>query len=208
MNLSYFGVWFNWKLHILMISDEWFMICEKLVFFQSLFSGGNSVKWFNCRRVKIWNEWDCFYYFWIDDSNILHLKSKSTNIHWEWICSIVVYPQLWQKNSFALLQILHFLFTSSVTPHFLHESIRMLWLVLFDTLYLVSWLAYLSFEQFTILYHILQYTIVMKTQTTQISTWDKMVHAPFKKVVIFDLICMGLGIMMGIGIGVYLVAGV
>jgi hypothetical protein len=34
-----------------------------------------------------------------------------------------------------------------------------------------------------------------------------MVHAPFKKVIKFDLICMGLGIMMGIGIGVYLVAG-
>jgi len=48
----------------------------------------------------------------------------------------------------------------------------------------------------------------MNTQTTQISTWDKMVHAPFKKVVTFDLICMGLGIMMGIGIGVYLVVGV
>lgn len=47
----------------------------------------------------------------------------------------------------------------------------------------------------------------MKTQTTQISTWDKMVHAPFKKVVIFDLICIGLGIMIGIGIGAYLVAG-
>jgi len=48
----------------------------------------------------------------------------------------------------------------------------------------------------------------MNTQTTQkISTWDTMVHAPFKKVVTFDLICMGLGIMMGIGIGAYLVAG-
>jgi hypothetical protein len=33
-------------------------------------------------------------------------------------------------------------------------------------------------------------------------------HAPFKKVVTFDLICMGLGIMIGIGIGAYLVAGV
>jgi hypothetical protein len=49
----------------------------------------------------------------------------------------------------------------------------------------------------------------MNTQTTQnISTWDKMVHATFKKVVTFDLICMGLGIMMGIGIGAYLVVGV
>jgi hypothetical protein len=41
---------------------------------------------------------------------------------------------------------------------------------------------------------------------TKVDTWNKTVHAPFKKVVKFDLICMGLGIMMGIGIGVYLVA--
>ncbi len=50
----------------------------------------------------------------------------------------------------------------------------------------------------------------MKTQTiqkNQVNTWDKMVHAPFKKVIKFDLICMGLGIMMGIGIGAYLVTG-
>ncbi|MGI9566977.1 MAG: hypothetical protein ACR2LL_08200 [Nitrosopumilus sp.] len=39
------------------------------------------------------------------------------------------------------------------------------------------------------------------------SNWDKMVHAPFKKVVKFDLICMGLGVLMGMGIGAYLVAG-
>ncbi|WP_299291152.1 hypothetical protein [Nitrosopumilus sp.] len=44
----------------------------------------------------------------------------------------------------------------------------------------------------------------MKTQ--QISTWDKMVHAPFKKVVKFDLLCMGIGAVMGIGIGAFLVA--
>ena len=48
----------------------------------------------------------------------------------------------------------------------------------------------------------------MKTQTIQkIDTWNKMVHAPFKKVIKFDLICMGLGILMGIGIGAYLVVG-
>lgn len=35
--------------------------------------------------------------------------------------------------------------------------------------------------------------------------WDKMVHAPFKKVVKFDLICMGLGVMMGIGLGAFVV---
>ncbi|MCV0431687.1 hypothetical protein [Nitrosopumilus sp.] len=40
---------------------------------------------------------------------------------------------------------------------------------------------------------------------TNISTWDMMVHAPFKKVVKFDLLCMGMGIVMGIGAGAYLV---
>lgn len=50
----------------------------------------------------------------------------------------------------------------------------------------------------------LDYTIIMKTQ--QISTWDKMVHAPFKKVVKFDLICMAIGAVIGMGIGAYLVA--
>ena len=37
------------------------------------------------------------------------------------------------------------------------------------------------------------------------STWDKMVHASFRKVVAFDLLCMGIGVIMGMGIGVYLV---
>ena len=49
---------------------------------------------------------------------------------------------------------------------------------------------------------------VMTTQTFQskpASTWDKMVHAPFKKVVKFDLICMGLGAVMGMGLGAFLV---
>lgn len=52
---------------------------------------------------------------------------------------------------------------------------------------------------------------IYKTMTTQSfqtktnSTWDKMVHAPFKKVVKFDLICMGLGAMMGMGLGAFLV---
>lgn len=39
-------------------------------------------------------------------------------------------------------------------------------------------------------------------------TWNKMVHASFKKVVTFDLICMGIGVVIGMGIGVYLIAGV
>ena len=44
-------------------------------------------------------------------------------------------------------------------------------------------------------------------QTTyrKISTWDMMVHAPFKKVVKFDLFCIGLGIVMGMGLGAFLV---
>lgn len=63
-------------------------------------------------------------------------------------------------------------------------------------------------KQFTTIYDLPQHTKIMKTQTTQkISTWNKMVHAPFKKVITFDLICIGLGIMIGIGIGAYLVAG-
>ena len=32
-----------------------------------------------------------------------------------------------------------------------------------------------------------------------------MVHAPFKKVVKFDLFCMGLGAVMGMGLGAFLV---
>ena len=44
----------------------------------------------------------------------------------------------------------------------------------------------------------------MKTQ--QIPTWDKMVHASFKKVVKFDLACMAIGAVIGIGAGAYLVA--
>ncbi len=45
-------------------------------------------------------------------------------------------------------------------------------------------------------------------QTKTNSTWDKMVHAPFKKVVKFDLICMGLGVMIGMGLGAFLVTEV
>ena len=46
---------------------------------------------------------------------------------------------------------------------------------------------------------------VIQTQKPQ-RNWDKMVHAPFKKVVKFDLFCMGLGIMMGMGVGAFLVS--
>ncbi|WP_300326982.1 hypothetical protein [Nitrosopumilus sp.] len=41
-------------------------------------------------------------------------------------------------------------------------------------------------------------------QSQKINTWDKMVHAPFRKVVKFDLICMGIGVVMGIGIGAFI----
>lgn len=42
------------------------------------------------------------------------------------------------------------------------------------------------------------HTIIMKTQTTQkLSTWDTMVHAPFRKVVAFDLLCMAIGAAIG-----------
>ena len=43
-------------------------------------------------------------------------------------------------------------------------------------------------------------------ETEQTTTLDKMVHAPFKKVVKFDLFCMGIGVVMGMGAGAYLVA--
>jgi len=35
-----------------------------------------------------------------------------------------------------------------------------------------------------------------------------MVHAPFKKVVKFDLMCMGLGVIMGMGIGAFIAGAV
>lgn len=38
-------------------------------------------------------------------------------------------------------------------------------------------------------------------------TWDRMVHATFRKVVAFDLLFLGLGILIGMGIGVYLIKG-
>jgi len=38
-----------------------------------------------------------------------------------------------------------------------------------------------------------------------INTWNKMVHATFRKVVAFDLLFMGLGILVGTGVGAYLV---
>jgi len=37
-------------------------------------------------------------------------------------------------------------------------------------------------------------------------TWDRMVHATFRKVVAFDLLFLGLGIVIGMGIGVFLIS--
>ena len=45
-------------------------------------------------------------------------------------------------------------------------------------------------------------------QTRKISNWDNMVHAPFKKVVKFDLICIGIGIVIGMGIGAFIVENI
>ncbi len=53
-------------------------------------------------------------------------------------------------------------------------------------------------------YEVLLQKIHMEAK--QISIWDKTVHAPFKKVVKFDLICMGIGVVIGMGVGAYLVA--
>jgi len=61
-----------------------------------------------------------------------------------------------------------------------------------------------SADQLTQLY--LKPSLITNMKSQKISNWDKMVHAPFKKVVKFDLICMSMGVVMGIGIGAYLVA--
>ena len=49
---------------------------------------------------------------------------------------------------------------------------------------------------------------VKNMQTQKISTLDKMVHAPFRKVIKFDLICMALGVVMGMGIGAYIATNI
>lgn len=35
--------------------------------------------------------------------------------------------------------------------------------------------------------------------------WNKTVRAPFKKVVKYDLLCIGIGFVIGLGVGAYLV---
>ena len=44
-----------------------------------------------------------------------------------------------------------------------------------------------------------------RIEEKSIGTWDKTVHVSFKKIVKFDLICIGMGIVMGIGIGAFIV---
>ena len=39
------------------------------------------------------------------------------------------------------------------------------------------------------------------------STWNKYVHAPFKKVVAFDLLCMAMGMPIGAGIATAFLTG-
>ncbi|MDX1596565.1 MAG: hypothetical protein R3327_06465 [Nitrosopumilaceae archaeon] len=39
------------------------------------------------------------------------------------------------------------------------------------------------------------------------STWNKMVHAPFKKVVAFDLLCIGMGMPIGAGLATAFLTG-
>ena len=49
---------------------------------------------------------------------------------------------------------------------------------------------------------------VKNMQTQKISTLDKMVHAPFRKIIKFDLICMAIGAVMGMGIGAFIATNI
>ena len=49
---------------------------------------------------------------------------------------------------------------------------------------------------------------VKDMQTHRTSTLDRMVHAPFRKVIKFDLFCMGLGVVMGMGIGAFIATNI
>jgi hypothetical protein len=57
------------------------------------------------------------------------------------------------------------------------------------------------------LYQDLKKHCFMEEKKGKISKWDTMVHASFRKVVSFDLLFLGIGIVIGMGIGVYLIAG-
>ena len=45
----------------------------------------------------------------------------------------------------------------------------------------------------------------MENLKSKESTWDIIVHAPFKKIIKYDIVCMRLGIVMGMGLGAFLV---
>jgi len=47
----------------------------------------------------------------------------------------------------------------------------------------------------------------MEENKPKVSKWDTMVHASFRKVVSFDLFFFGIGIIVGMGIGVFLIVG-
>ena len=47
----------------------------------------------------------------------------------------------------------------------------------------------------------------MEDKPSKISKWDTMVHASFRKVVSFDLLFFVMGLVVGMGIGVFLIAG-
>jgi hypothetical protein len=67
--------------------------------------------------------------------------------------------------------------------------------------FLVNKLADPSSFDFTTFYELVLHSNVMKAT----GTWNKMVHATFRKVVAFDLLFMGLGIAIGAGVGAYVV---
>ncbi len=46
----------------------------------------------------------------------------------------------------------------------------------------------------------------MEEKKDKISKWDSTVHASFRKVVSFDILFFALGLVVGMGIGVYLLA--
>lgn len=41
----------------------------------------------------------------------------------------------------------------------------------------------------------------------EISAWNKMVHAPFKKVVAYDLLCIGMGMPIEVGLATAFLTG-
>lgn len=45
-------------------------------------------------------------------------------------------------------------------------------------------------------------------QTQKINTLDKMVHVPFRKVIKFDLICVAIGVVMGMGIDAFIAVNI